>query len=135
MPPYAYVWKNAEVVRGPPRRRYTAYTNEIDCLTGNQVCKDEEGRQLSRIVNDAGVAMRHGNDARFLRSFVERVRRTCRRMALKLNYVTANPVDPARGPGGSSDSQLTPVHNAPGGSSAMARPSSSYRAGKAPASP
>ncbi|KAF8705737.1 hypothetical protein HU200_030939 [Digitaria exilis] len=126
VPPYAYVWKNAEAVRGPPRRRYTAYTNEIDCLIGNQ---------LSRIVNDAGVAMRHGNDARFLRSFVERVRRTCRRMALKLNCVTANPMDPARAPGGSSDSQPTPVHSAPGGSSAMAGPSSSHRAGKAPASP
>ncbi|KAF8747217.1 hypothetical protein HU200_013277 [Digitaria exilis] len=35
----------------------------------------------------------------------------------------------------SSDSQPTPVHSAPGGSSAMARPSSSHRAGKAPASP
>ncbi|KAF8779641.1 hypothetical protein HU200_002389 [Digitaria exilis] len=64
-----------------------------------------------------------------------RVRRTCRRMALKLNCVTGNPVDPARAPGGSSDSHPTPVHNAPGGSSAMARPSSSHRAGKAPASP
>ncbi|KAF8658955.1 hypothetical protein HU200_058793 [Digitaria exilis] len=42
-----------------------------------------------------------------------------------LNCVTANPVDPARAPSGS----------APGGSSAMARPSSSHRAGKAPASP
>ncbi|KAF8691190.1 hypothetical protein HU200_040308 [Digitaria exilis] len=59
-----------------------------------------------------------------------RVRRTCRRMALKLNCVTANPVDPARAPGGSSDSQPTG-----GGSSAMAGPSSSHRAGKAPASP
>ncbi|KAF8697358.1 hypothetical protein HU200_035951 [Digitaria exilis] len=64
-----------------------------------------------------------------------RVRRTCRRMALKLNCVTADHVDPVRGPGGSSDSQPTPVHSAPGGSSAMARPSSSHRAGKAPASP
>ncbi|KAF8683654.1 hypothetical protein HU200_044582 [Digitaria exilis] len=42
-----------------------------------------------------------------------------------LNCVTANPVDPARAPGGS----------APGGSSAMAGPSSSHRAGKTPASP
>ncbi|KAF8655438.1 hypothetical protein HU200_061185 [Digitaria exilis] len=98
MPPYAYVWNNTEVVRGPPRRRYTAYTNKIDCLAGNQVCKDEE---LLRIVNDAGVAMRHSNDARFLQSFVE----------------------------------PTPIHSAPGGSSAMASPSSSHRAGKAPASP
>nr|CAB3489193.1 unnamed protein product [Digitaria exilis] len=65
----------------------------------------------------------------------ERVRRTCRRMALKLNCVTANPVDPARGPGGLADSQPTPVHSAPGGSSAMAGPSSSHGAGKAPASP
>nr|CAB3467666.1 unnamed protein product [Digitaria exilis] len=64
-----------------------------------------------------------------------RVRRTCRRMALKLNCVTVNPVDPARAPGGSSDSQPTPVHSAPGGSSAMARPSSSHRAGKAPVLP
>nr|CAB3466810.1 unnamed protein product [Digitaria exilis] len=64
-----------------------------------------------------------------------RVRRTCRRMALKLNYVTANPVDPARAIGGTSDSQPTPVYSAPGGSSAMARPSSSHRAGKVPASP
>nr|CAB3471906.1 unnamed protein product [Digitaria exilis] len=231
VPPYAYVWKNAEAVRGPPRRRYTAYTNEIDCLIGNQVewtpyrhnelaahlsfmcTRDQDlwrtpvpmicyyivewhlphrvtrqfgkrqindwrvthqdylhmweqrqrhniaegegwfavmeynmedvdtdaeddydvdtrwGNQLeranlhdhilSRIVNDAGVAMRHGNDARFLRSFVEV------EMALKLNCVTANPMDPARAPGGS----------APGGSSAMAGPSSSHRAGKAPASP
>ncbi|KAF8723626.1 hypothetical protein HU200_021583 [Digitaria exilis] len=46
-------------------------------------------------------------------------------MALKLNCVTVNPVDPARAPGGS----------APGGSSAMARPSSSHRAGKAPVLP
>ncbi|KAF8775069.1 hypothetical protein HU200_005121 [Digitaria exilis] len=65
----------------------------------------------------------------------DRVRRTCRSMALKLNCVTGNPVDPARAPSGSSDSQPTPVHSAPGGSSAMARPSSSHRAGKAPASP
>ncbi|KAF8724219.1 hypothetical protein HU200_021240 [Digitaria exilis] len=56
-------------------------------------------------------------------------------MALKLNCVTANPVDPARAPGGSSDSQPTPVHSAPGGSLAMVRASSSHRAGKAPASP
>nr|CAB3448653.1 unnamed protein product [Digitaria exilis] len=56
-------------------------------------------------------------------------------MALKLNCVTADHVDPVRGPGGSSDSQPTLVHSAPGGSSAMARPSSSHRAGKAPASP
>ncbi|KAF8674749.1 hypothetical protein HU200_048030 [Digitaria exilis] len=98
MPPYPYVWRNAEAICGPPRRLYTTYTNEIDCLTGNQ-----------------------------------RVRRTCRRMALKLNCVTADPVDPGRA--NSSDSQPTPVHSAPGGSSAMARPSSSHRAGKAPASP
>ncbi|KAF8701945.1 hypothetical protein HU200_033277 [Digitaria exilis] len=65
----------------------------------------------------------------------ERVRRTCQMMALKLNCVTGNPVNPARAPGGSSDSQPTPVHSAPGGSSAMARPSTSHRAGKAPASP
>nr|CAB3480670.1 unnamed protein product [Digitaria exilis] len=26
--------------------RYTAYTNEIDCLTRNQVCKDEEVHRL-----------------------------------------------------------------------------------------
>ncbi|KAF8775998.1 hypothetical protein HU200_003987 [Digitaria exilis] len=56
-------------------------------------------------------------------------------MALKLNCVTADHVDSVRGPGGSSDSQPTPFHSAPGGSSAMARPFSSHRAGKAPASP
>nr|CAB3474500.1 unnamed protein product [Digitaria exilis] len=94
---------------------------DVDTRWGNQPERaplhDHMGRQLSRIVNDAGVAMRHGNDARFL------------------NCVTANPVDPARAPGGSYDSQPTPIHSAPGGSSAMAGPSSSHRAGKAPASP
>ncbi|KAF8689869.1 hypothetical protein HU200_041501 [Digitaria exilis] len=109
---------------------------DVDTRWGNQPERAPlHDHMLSRIVNDAGVAMRHSNDARFLRSFVERVRRTCRRMALKLNCMTANPVDPALAPGGSSDSQPTPVHSAPGGSSAMAGPSSSHRAGKAPASP
>ncbi|KAF8691345.1 hypothetical protein HU200_040476 [Digitaria exilis] len=182
MPPYAYVWKNAEAVRGPPRRRYTAYTNEIDCLTGNQndwrVTHQDylhmwEQRQRHHITagedwfpgenqhyllwfhrvartrlrptameynmedvdtdaeDDYDVDTRWGNQPeRAPLHDHMRVRRTCRRMALKLNCVTANPVDPARTPGGSSDSQPTG-----GGSLAMAGPSSSHRAGKAPASP
>nr|CAB3486569.1 unnamed protein product [Digitaria exilis] len=105
---------------------------DVDTRWGNQPERapvhGHMGQQLSRIVNDAGVAM-----LAMMRDFSDlswRVRRTCQRMALKLNCVTAIPVDPERAPGGSSDSQPTG-----GGSSAMAGPSSSHRAGKALASP
>ncbi|KAF8671554.1 hypothetical protein HU200_049966 [Digitaria exilis] len=47
-----------------------------------------------------------------------------------LNCVTADHVDSVRGPGGSSDSQPTPFHSAPGGSSAMGWEGTCIAAGK-----
>ena len=36
-PTALYVWKEAEVVRGNPKRRYRQYSNTLDVLTQHQV--------------------------------------------------------------------------------------------------
>uniref|UniRef100_K3YMS9 Aminotransferase-like plant mobile domain-containing protein n=1 Tax=Setaria italica TaxID=4555 RepID=K3YMS9_SETIT len=34
---FAYVWKHADPIRGPPARWYKFYTNELDCVTQTQI--------------------------------------------------------------------------------------------------
>ncbi|CAN6285959.1 unnamed protein product [Urochloa humidicola] len=123
------------------------------------------GQQLGRLANEAGVAMAHtsgGNAGAYLRAFAERVRRSCRRMAQRLNCIP--PPDAAFAPGApssgpssratssraTSSSRRTPVHHGAAASStptpsrtssvsrsqtARSTASGSRGRGKAPASP
>ncbi|CAO2038609.1 unnamed protein product [Urochloa humidicola] len=107
-------------------------TDAYDRLTreGTQVerapVQNYMAQQLGRLANEAGVAMAHtsgGNAGAYLRAFAERVRRSCRRMAQKLNCIPPpdaafTPGEPSSGPSSratssraTSSSRRTPVHH------------------------
>ncbi|XP_062200540.1 uncharacterized protein LOC133903248 [Phragmites australis] len=81
------------------------------------------GQQLGRLANEAGQALfvppGSAEEVGQLRAFVERVRRSYRRLAYKMNCMTAPDVafahgahssDPSAGHTGASTQQQTPVH-------------------------
>lgn len=70
------------------------------------------GQQLARLANEAGVVMEHavGSGDGVFRQFAERVRRSCRRMTIKMNCMSATDVHHGgNGQGTSSGSRHTPV--------------------------
>nr|XP_034601262.1 uncharacterized protein LOC117861840 [Setaria viridis] len=99
---------------------------------------DYMGQQLARLANKADVVMertvRSGDGV--LRQFVERVRKRCRRMAMRMNCMSSTDVHHGgNGQGTSSGSRQTPLVTSPrtASPSTAAGPSRRSR-GKAPAS-
>ncbi|CAN6206593.1 unnamed protein product [Urochloa humidicola] len=105
--------------------------DEADDITDAYDRLTHEGTQVERapiqnyLAQQLGVAMAHtsgGNAGGYLRAFAERVRRSCRRMAQKLNCIP--PPDAAFAPGeqssgpsrATSSSRRTPVHHGAAGS-------------------
>uniref|UniRef100_K3XQ43 SWIM-type domain-containing protein n=1 Tax=Setaria italica TaxID=4555 RepID=K3XQ43_SETIT len=100
---------------------------------------DYMGQQLARLSNEAGVIMEHavGEGDGLLRQFAERVRKSCRRMAMRMNCMSSSDVHHGgNGQGTSSGSCRTPLATPPGAAtpSTAAGPSRRSR-GKEPASP
>ncbi|XP_072149014.1 uncharacterized protein [Setaria viridis] len=100
---------------------------------------DYMGQQLARLSNEAGVIMEHaiGEGDGLLRAFAERVRKSCRRMAMRMNCMTSSDVHHGgNGQGTSSGSRRTPLATTPRAAtpSTAAGPSRRSR-GKEPASP
>uniref|UniRef100_K3ZZ77 SWIM-type domain-containing protein n=1 Tax=Setaria italica TaxID=4555 RepID=K3ZZ77_SETIT len=100
---------------------------------------DYMGQQLARLSNEAGVIMEHavGEGDSLLRAFAERVRKSCRRMAMRMNCMTSSDAhDGGNVQGTSSGSRRTALATTPRAAtpSTAAGPSRRSR-GKEPASP
>uniref|UniRef100_K3YD48 Aminotransferase-like plant mobile domain-containing protein n=1 Tax=Setaria italica TaxID=4555 RepID=K3YD48_SETIT len=78
---------------------------------------DNMGQQFARLSNEAGVVMEHavGSGDGLLRQFAERVRKSCRRMAMRMNCMSSSDVHHGgNGQGTSSGSRRTPLATPPG---------------------
>ncbi|XP_072150287.1 uncharacterized protein [Setaria viridis] len=100
---------------------------------------DYMGQQLARLSNEVGMVMERavGSGDGLLRQFAERVRKSCKRMSMRMNCMSSSDVHyGGNGQGTSSGSRRTPLATPPRAVTPSTAAGPSWRSrGKAPASP